>query len=142
MLGVEPEIKENFVKTGRVKLIFSPVLNHLDRSDQTHQGAECAADQGKFWQFHNILFENQGLLWGGDIRAAVKQLAANAGLDTADFNACLDEQRNLERIRVQDQIRIQLGIRGQPVFDINGSYIIGSQPYQVYANTLEAHLGQ
>ncbi|MCB0222354.1 MAG: thioredoxin domain-containing protein, partial [Anaerolineae bacterium] len=73
MLGAEESIKETYVKTGQVLLIFAPVLNHNDRSLQTHQAAECAADQGRFWEFHNILFENQDSFWYGDIQATLKQ---------------------------------------------------------------------
>ncbi|GAB4428971.1 MAG: thioredoxin domain-containing protein [Anaerolineae bacterium] len=140
MLSAEPQIKETYVKTGLVKLIFAPVLNHGDRSLQTHQAAECAADQGRFWDMHNILFENQQAMFGGDVQATVKQLAAQNGFDTAAFNACLDEQRTLARVQAQDEIRKARGIRGQPVFDINGSYLIGAQPYDVYATVINESL--
>ncbi len=140
MLGTEPSIKEKYVKNGEVVLIFAPVLNHQDRSDQSHQAAECAADQSRFWEFHNVLFENQNALWRGDIRETVKQLAAQSGLDTAEFNACIDEQRNLERIKAQDQVRLQAGIRGQPVFFINGEFLVGAQPFEAFQSVIEAQL--
>ena len=140
MLGAEESIKETYVKTGQVLLIFAPVLNHNDRSLQTHQAAECAADQGRFWEFHNILFENQDSFWYGDIQATLKQLAADAGFDTAAFNACLDEQRHLDMVQAQDQIRINAGIRGQPVFNINGDYIVGTQPFEVFQGVIDPKL--
>lgn len=143
MLGIEPEIRERYVKTGQMVMIFAPVLNHFDLSDQTHQAAECAADQGRFWEFHDLLFENQVVLWSSnDLQAALKQLAAEAGFDAAQFNACLDEQRHLELIRAQDQIRQKAGIWGQPVFYINGDFLVGSQPYQVFQETIEAKLAE
>ena len=128
------------MKAGLVRLVFAPVLNHADRSDQSHQAAECAADQNRFWEMHNLLFANQDTLWWGDIRATIKQLAAENGFDTVAFNACLDEQRTLERVKAQDQIRRERGIRGQPVFDINGSFLIGAQPYDVYATVINENL--
>ncbi len=140
MLGAEQQIKETYVSTGQVKLVFAPVLNHQDRSLQTHQGAECAAEQGQFWEFHDALFENQGRLWSGDVRVAVKQLAAEHGLDAAAFNACLDEQRHLELVQAQDQIRLNAGIRGQPVFDINGQFLAGAQPFSVFQQAIETAL--
>jgi protein-disulfide isomerase len=118
------------------------VLNHGDRSVQTHQAAECAANQGRFWDMHNILFENQETLFWGDVQATVKQLAAQNGFDTDALNACLDEQRTLARVEAQDDLRRQRGIRGQPVFDINGSYLIGAQPYDVYATVINESLPQ
>ena len=123
-------------------LVFAPVLNHADLSDQTHQAAECAADQGKFWEMHELLFENQDSFWFSDIQATVKQLAAGAGLDTVTFNACIDEQQTLERIKAQDQFRQNLGIRGQPVFSINGDYLVGAQSFETYANLINQKLNQ
>ncbi len=142
MLGAEPFIRENYIKTGQVRLIFNPVLSHGDRSYQTHQAAECAGEQGRFWEFHDVLFEHQDSFWAGDIRATVKQLAAEAGLDTVSFNACLDEQRYLDVIFGQDEIRQQRGIRGQPVFDINGEFLVGAQPFEVFQSVIEAQLAQ
>ena len=140
MLGSEPAIKETYVKTGQVVLIFAPVLNHHDRSDQTHQAAECAYEQGQFWQMHDLLFENQGATWRGDVREAVKQIAVEAGLDTVAFNACIDEQRHYDLIHAQDEIRLEAGIRGQPVFFINGEWLAGPQPFEAFAEVIETQL--
>ena len=123
-------------------LVFAPVLNHADLSDQTHQAAECAADQGRFWEMHKLLFENQDSFWFGDIRATLKQLAVEAGLDTVTFNMCIDGQQTLKRIKAQDQFRQHLGIRGQPVFSINGDYLIGAQSFETYANLINQKLNQ
>ena len=142
MLGAEPLIRDNYIKTGQVRLVFNPVLNHGDRSHQTHQAAECAAEQSRFWEFHDVLFEHQDSFWAGDIRATVKQLAAEAGLDIAGFNTCLDEQRYLDLVFSQDEIRQQKGIRGQPVFDINGEFLVGAQPFEVFQSVIEAQLAQ
>ncbi len=140
MLGTEPQLRQEYIKTGQVVLIFAPVLNHQNRSDQSHQAAECAADQNRFWEFHDILFENQEALWRGDIRVIAKQLAADAGLDTVAFNACLDEQRHYDLIQAQNQIRLNAGIRGQPVFSINGEFIVGAQPFEAFQDIIEAKL--
>lgn len=142
MLGTEPQLKTTYVAAGQVRLIFNPVLSHADRSYQTHQAAECAGEQGRFWEFHNVLYENQGTFWSGDIRQTVKQLAAETGLDTVSFNACLDEQRYYDLIVSQDEIRRQAGIRGQPVFDINGEFLFGAQPFEKFAQIIEVKLAQ
>ena len=140
MLGAEHSIKETYVKNGQLLLIFAPVLNHGDRSLQTHQASECAADQGRFWEFHNILFENQDSFWFGDIQAMMKQLAADAGFDTVEFNACMTEQRHLDLVQEQDQFRVKAGIRGQPVFNINGDILIGAQPFEVFQGVIDPKL--
>jgi protein-disulfide isomerase len=142
VLGVEPQIIETYVRDGQVLLVFAPVLNHANLSDQTHQAAECAADQGRFWEMHHLLFENQDSFLFGDTRAILKQLAVEAGLDTLLFNICIDEQQTLERIKAQDQFRQNRGIRGQPVFSINGDYLIGAQSFETYANLINQKLDQ
>ena len=140
MLGTEPDIEASFVETGQVQLIFNPVLNHGDRSVQAHLAVECAAEQQDFWSFRRYLFENQNALWGGDIRQALKNLALEAGLDSESFNLCLDEQRYLARIQAQDEIRKNQGIFSQPVLDINGELLVGSQPTDVVAPIIQKHL--
>jgi len=140
VLGTEPQLRESYIKNGQVKLVFNPVLNHADRSLQTHQAAECAGEQGQFWQFHDVLFENQDALWASDIQAAIKGLAAESGLDTESFDTCLDEQRYLELVLSQDEIRKQQGIRGQPVFDINGDFLAGAQPFEAFAEVIDRQL--
>lgn len=142
MLGIEPDIKESYVKAGLVKLVFNPVLNHGNPSIQTHQAAECAAEQGRFWEFRDILFENQNIMWPGDVQATVKRLAAEANLDTASFNRCLDEQRYFNLIHSQDELRLRQGIFGQPVFDINGDLIFGPQPFDVFQTVINTKLAQ
>lgn len=142
MLGIEPALKEAFIKSGKMNMVFNPVLNHGDRSYQTHQAVECAGDQDQFWPFREFLFENQGRLWSGDIRETVKQLAAEFGLDTAEFNLCLDEQRYYDRVEAQDTLRRERGIRAQPMFDIDGSVQAGSAPFETFAAIIEAKIAE
>jgi len=141
VLGTEPQIKAAFIKTGRLKLVFAPVLNHGYPSQQSHQAVECAAEQGKFWLFHNVLFEHQEKLWtSGDIQSDLKNLAAESGLNATAFNRCLDEQRYADLIQQQNEVRLRAGIRGQPVFDINGTIFFGGQTFETYQQTIEAAL--
>lgn len=141
MLGVENELKEAYVKSGQVRFIFNPVLNHGDRSIQSHMASECAGDQGQFWPFRTYLFEHQGRLWRGDIRATVKELAAEFGLETASFNACIDNQQHLARLTVQDDVRKQKGINGQPMFDVGGDIFGGSAPFTAWVKVIDEKLG-
>jgi protein-disulfide isomerase len=142
VLGSEPQIKEKYVKTGQVKLVFNPILDHGDGSLQAHQAAECAGEQGMFWPMHDILFEQQGSLYGGDVREVIKGMAGQLPLDRDQFNTCLDEQRTAALVQSQDQRRHQLGIRTRPTFDLNGQLIVGAQPFEVLQNAIESLLGQ
>ncbi len=141
MLGVESELKSAFVQTGQVRFVFNPVLNHGDRSVQSHMASECAGDQGQFWPFRTYIFEQQNRLWRGDIRQTVKDLAAEFGLETGDFNACIDEQRHLARLTTHDQVRRDKGIQGQPMFDVGGEIYSGSAPFEAWAEVINTKVG-
>ena len=134
------QVEEAYVKTGKLRVIFTAVLNHNDRSYVSHQAAECAGDQNQFWAFRHFLFENQNALWSGDIRATVKQLAANAGLDTDDFNACIDTERHYDTVDHQDALRRAAGIRGQPFFDFNGDVYGGAAPFESFAQVIDSKM--
>ena len=63
MLGVEPNIRDEFIRTGKVKMVFNHILDFAF-SPRASQAAECAGDQGQFWEMHDKLFAAQGDLWG------------------------------------------------------------------------------
>ena len=142
MLGAEPEIKHNYVKTGQVKLVFNPILDHGDRSLQAHQAAECAGEQGQFWPMHDVLFSFQQQLFAGDPQETVKELAAKVELDLEQFNTCMAEQRYAELVQSQDEYRRQLGIRTRPTLDVNGQFIIGPQSFDVFRAAIDPLLVQ
>lgn len=142
MLGVEKELKSTYVADGKVRFVFVPVLNHGDRSIQSHMASECAGDQGQFWPFREYLFEQQSRLWRGDIRQTVKELAVEFGLEATDFNACIDQQRHLARLTAQDEIRKARGVNAQPMFDVGGELYTGSAPYDGWVQVLAPLVGQ
>jgi protein-disulfide isomerase len=141
VIGTEPALKENYVKTGQVKLVFNPILDHGDHSLQAHQAAECAGEQGQFWPMHDILFEQQTKLWA-DTRESVKTMAAELGLDTQQFNTCLDEQRYAGLVQSQDEHRRELGIRTRPTLDVNGQFIVGPQSFAIFQAAIDPMLIQ
>lgn len=142
MLGTEPQIKETYLKTGQARLVFSAILDHGDRSVQAHNAAECAGEQGQFWPMHDRLYEEQGALFSGDPREVTKQFAAELGLDTEQFNACIDEQRYVSLVQSQDQRRRDLGIRTRPTIDVNGQFLVGPQPFEAFQAVIEPLLAE
>lgn len=141
MLGTEPEVIQNYVDTGKVKLVFWPVLNHGNPSVYSTLTAECAGQQDPalFWTVHEQLFENQDELWGAG-RGYFVETAVAAGADQAIFETCYDSQSAMDQILELDNIRRQRGIFSQPQFDIGGTIFVGAQPYEAFAQAIEAHL--
>ena len=141
MLGTEPQVVQEYVQTGKVKLVFWPVLNHNDPSVYSTLTAHCAGrqDPDKFWEVHETLFNNQKDLWRAD-RDYYVNTAVSAGLDQAAFEACYDDQGALDEVLNLDAIRLQRGSASQPMFDIAGTVYGGAPPYEALAEVLDAAL--
>jgi protein-disulfide isomerase len=94
--------------------------------------ANCANEQGKFWDYHNILFAHQDLL-GPDYFV---QAASDLGLDMAAFNTCVQEQTYIQEVNSDYSAGIQLGISGTPSFYINGRFYSGARPYEYFESII------
>lgn len=99
--------------------------------------ARCAGEQGRFWEYHDLLFENQGVF---NQNGAFAGFAEQLELNLDDFNTCLEEQRHIDDIAADYQFAQSLGIRGTPAFFINGRPISGAQPYEVFAAVIDEEL--
>ena len=121
----------------KVRLVFRdfPLANHAN-AQPAAEAANCAWEQGKFWEYHDRLFQNQRALGA----AQLKQYAADLGLQVEEFNACLDGGRYRQDV-VQDlQDGQRLGVRGTPAFFINGRFISGAQSFETFAQIIDEEL--
>ncbi|PID85488.1 MAG: hypothetical protein CSB13_07920 [Chloroflexi bacterium] len=141
MLGAKPNIVQDYVETGQVKLVFWPVINHGNPSIYSTLTAECAGQQDPnlFWAVHHSLFTNQDELRGAGQDFYVETAVA-AGADQAAFEACYNSQSAMDQVLALDNIRRQRGIVSQPRFDINGTIFVGSQSYTAFAEVIDANL--
>lgn len=139
MLGTEPQLIDEYVETGLIKIVFWPVLNHGNPSVYSTLAAECAGQQNPalFWTAHGALFERQDELWSAD-RDYYVALAESAGADRPTFEACYDSPAALAQVMALDELRQQRGIFGQPTFDVNGQVFAGLQSYEVFQAAITA----
>lgn len=137
-LQTQPSIVQNYVDAGKVKIVFKhfPLDSIHPQATPAALASECAGEQGKFWEFHDLLFENQGSL----SVANYKKWAADLSLDTAKFNSCLDDQKYADKVKADLQEGLSAGIRGTPGFLVNGQLVSGAQPYAVFESAIEAAL--
>src|SRR5581483_2395204 len=85
------QIAPQYIDTGKVKIVYHNFAFIGAESVQAAQAAECANDQGKFWEYAGYLFDHQtGENVGAFSNANLKQFAQDLNLDTTTFNACLD----------------------------------------------------
>jgi len=100
------------------------------------QAANCAGEQNAYWKFHDALFEQKY----GLNRAAYERYAADLGLDTKAFTACLDSQRYIEEIQADATDATRVGISGTPSFVINGRILIGALPFSEFKKVIDEEL--
>ena len=98
--------------------------------------AQCANDQEQFWAFHDLLFDNQQNL----NRATYLDFAEQLSLNMDAFTGCLNNESHLEEVQQDAATAQQLGATGTPTFFINGRYVSGAQPFDVFAGIIEEEL--
>src|SRR3989344_8910929 len=120
----EKELIEKYVKTGQVKFIWRDFAFLGQESYDAAVAARCAGEQGKFWEYHNYLFENQrGENQGGFSMINLKNFARALNLDPGRFNSCLDSQKYISAVEKETELGRQLGVDGTPSSFINGFHI-------------------
>ena len=132
-----PQIEEQYIKTGKVKLVYRdfPLSFHA-QAQIAAEAAECADDQDKFWEMHDKIFENQPLL----SEASLKQWAIEIGLDTGEFESCLSSGKHKSEIQNDLNEGQQYGVTGTPGFFVNGKLLVGAQPFSVFQQAIDAEL--
>ena len=134
-MTVEPQVINAFANTGKVRYEIRalPFLdNGTTESLDSAQGSYCAADQNKFWQYHNALFANQmGLITqeenvGGFSKTRLKDIAATIpGIDAAAFNSCLDSDSKKSNVQADYEEAAKRPVDRTPSFVVNGKLISG-----------------
>lgn len=113
-------------------------LSFHPQAQKAAEASECAADQGKFWELHDLIFENQDLLQGGVTQ--LKKWAADLKLNTAQFNGCLDSGEKAAIVQAQADEGALLGVSGTPGFFVNGISVVGAQPFSVFQQIIDQEL--
>ena len=135
-------IKENFIESGKVNLVFKDFPLNGPDSLLAAEAAYCAEDQGKYWQYHDELYEN----WGGEktgwiTRDSLDRFANSVNLDLIKFNECLNNHKYQDRVKTLHEFGKELGIDATPSFLIfNDQKIIkirGNQPLEVFLKTFD-----
>ncbi len=134
-----PRIKEQYIRTGKVKFVYRdfPLPIHPN-AQKAAEAAECADDQGQFWAYHDMLFENQQALGV----AKLKEYAQDLGLDMEEFNDCLDSGKFADEVNADLEDGADAGVSGTPAFFIEGELVSGAQPFEAFARVIDAALGE
>jgi len=139
-LETEPQINTNYVDTGKAKFVYKnfPLDSIHPMATPAALAAECAAEQGKFWEYHDIVYNSNAALSTENL----KKWAADLSLDTTKFNSCLDSQKYLDKVKADLQEGLTAGIRGTPGFLIGkeGNYglVSGACPFASFQTAIDA----
>jgi protein-disulfide isomerase len=146
----EPKINSTYIQTGKVNMIFKNFVTHGPDSLTAAMAAQCTNDQGKFWKFYQVLYENQGPENSGWANANnLKKLAVQIpGLDKQKFDSCLDSAKYKSFVDRDNVLAISSGFQGTPTFIIektDGSKaerLLGAYPFPSFQAIIDKKLNE
>ena len=140
-------ILEKYVMTGKVNVIFKDYTIIGQDSMRAAHAAHCASEQGKFWEYHDTLYNN----WGGENSGwagseNILRFAEEVGLNMNEFVECNVDKRYEQQIAASNTDAQKLGITGTPAFYVISANsqqvqtISGAQPYEVFEKVFNSML--
>jgi len=145
-----PAIMENYIDTGKVNFVYRDLpLSFHPNANPASIAAECANEQGKFWEYHDVLFDKQSQwqsLAVDDFTTNAKQFATDIGLESASFESCLSSSKTASKVSQDSRDAASYGATGTPTFFIGNEKdgfvkIVGAQPYSVFEAEIDSQLG-
>jgi protein-disulfide isomerase len=135
-----PQLWDTYVSEGKVRFVFKHYAILGQESTWAAEAAECAADQGKFWEYHDELFKQQKIAGAENVGAFTKdnliKYAQGLGLDLARFTPCLENDETLARVQADGQEGQMLQVNATPTFFVNNTRLTGAQPWQEFVNAI------
>ncbi len=139
-LGIGRQIKNDYVDTGKVRFVYRHFAFLGEESVWAAEAAECASEQGRFWDYHDALYENwSGTNIGGFAYNNLVGYADILNLDVQQFSDCMNERRYLERVRSDSDFAKDNGIVSTPTVLVNGTHIRSSD-YAAFQDAIDAEL--
>ena len=139
-----PQIKKEYIDTGKARLVYRDFpLSFHSGATSAAEGAECAKEQGKFWEMHDAIFDEQEKQGSGTVQFTandVKKWAAKIGLNTSKFNQCLDSGRYKQEVEKDIADGSVAGVTGTPAVFINGRLVVGAQPFTAFKVIIDEEL--
>lgn len=127
-LEQEEQLVKDYVETGKVYFTYNVFQFNEDETLNAAEAAYCAGEQNRFFEMQKILFENAAYA-GAYAENSISSYAKQLGLNTTEFNQCMESDEQLANVRADTEYARNLGITGTPMFDVNGTI--------VYSTTLE-----
>ena len=167
-----PLIEENYIDTGKIKFVYKdlpldslhpnaraahsaamcaalPLDSLHPNARAAHIAAECADEQGKFWEYHDVLFEKQpqwSNLASSKLQNKFTKFATDMGLQAASFESCMQSPNIADEVNKDVLEAVSYGATGTPTFFIGSEEdgfvkLVGAQPYQTFQAVIDSRLG-
>src|SRR3989344_1321631 len=147
------QLKTQYIDTGKVKLVYRdfPLASLHPMAQKSAEAAECAKEQGKFWEYHDKMYGEQNIIDSGTVAGPVKgtatytiedlkKWAKDIELDSSKFDSCLDDGKYADEVAKDFQDGADAGVQGTPSFFINGKQLSGAQPFSAFQQAIDAEL--
>jgi protein-disulfide isomerase len=136
------QLREEYEKTGKVRFEYKSFIIEGPNTRDAANAAYCAADQKRFWDYADVLFNKSGTDQPQNVfsKSALKGYAAQIGLEAAQFGRCVDSGQFIPDVQNQQTEGARLGVQATPTFFINGKKIEGAAPYADFKATIDAAL--
>lgn len=128
-------LQRDYAKEVRIVFRDFPLSSIHPNAIPAAVAANCAGEQGAYWEYHNLLFSSSDL----DPETYL-EYARQLKLDQKAFQTCLEDGKNEEEVMADYQYAAALGVRSTPTFFVNGIPVIGAQPYDVFSELIEKEL--
>jgi protein-disulfide isomerase len=143
---IEPRLRTQYIPTGRVRFIFRNYVVVGPESTLAANAVLCAGDQDAFWEYHDLLYANQGAENSGAFSTPrLEAFAAQLHLDGVKFDQCLTSQAHADVIAADTQQGHRYGIPGTPSFAVNGRLVtisLQDTQYQALFSAIDKALAQ
>lgn len=137
-----PTLISEYIDTGKAKLYYRHFpLSFHPQARPLALASECANEQDAFWEYHDKIFENNATISSSTVDT-YKQWAADLGLDTEEFNECLDSEEYAENVDTDTADGTAAGVSGTPSFYINGLQLVGAQPIDAFRKIIDEELAK
>jgi protein-disulfide isomerase len=142
----EPDVRTKLVNTGKVRMryIDFPLPMHRNTWDAS-LAAACANDQGKFWEMHDQIFQNQDR-WNGEAtsrpRPVLADMAKSLGLDMSKYDDCMKSEKYRAKVQSHLQEAERRGVQQTPTFVIGGKMVPGAIPYDAFKKLIDEELAK
>jgi protein-disulfide isomerase len=142
--NVLPQLKKDYIDTGKAKLYFRNFDFLGAPSTVAGNALECANDQGKFWDMHDYLYKNQPQETDTTLFTPDKltPIAGELGMNTDQFNSCLSANKDTDGVTKDMSDGQKAGVNGTPTFFVNGTSLVGAQPYTAFQTIIDQELAK